>query len=64
MINIQQFTFAPPAKDDVPDSVADITVAKKSIGYAPQWSVHKGLEETIAWFREQDSLDSNAVCCT
>jgi UDP-glucose 4-epimerase len=53
-------TFAPPAKGDVRDSVADITPAKKSIGYSPHWSVHKGLEATIAWFNEQVSSDVNA----
>ena len=53
--------FNPPAKGDVRDSVADITLAKKSIGYSPHWSVHKGLEATIAWFNEQVSLDANAV---
>jgi UDP-glucose 4-epimerase len=45
-------TFDPPAKGDVRDSLADITLAKKSLGYTPHWSVRKGLEETIAWFNE------------
>ena len=53
--------FDPPAKGDVRDSVADITLAKKSIGYAPNWSLHKGLEATIAWFKKHVSLDANAV---
>ena len=52
--------FDPPGKGDVRDSVADITLAKKSIGYSPNWSVHKGLEATIEWFKKQVSLDSNA----
>ncbi len=43
-------TAAPPAKGDVRDSVADITLAKKSLGFAPRWSVREGLEETIAWY--------------
>jgi UDP-glucose 4-epimerase len=46
-------TFAPPAKGDVRDSVADITLAKKSIGYTPRWSVRKGLEDTVAWYRKK-----------
>jgi UDP-glucose 4-epimerase len=45
--------FDPPAKGDVRDSVANITLAKKSIGYAPHWSVQKGLEETITWYRNR-----------
>ena len=47
--------FDPPAKGDVRDSVADITLAKKSIGYAPNWSIRKGLEATIEWFKKQES---------
>jgi UDP-glucose 4-epimerase len=43
-------SFAPPAKGDVRDSVADITLAKEAIGYTPRWSVHQGLEELIAWY--------------
>lgn len=46
-------TFAPPEKGDVRDSVADITLAKESIGYAPHWSVREGLERVIAWSRNQ-----------
>jgi nucleoside-diphosphate-sugar epimerase len=46
-------TFAPPAKGDVRDSVADITLAKEAIGYTPRWSVHQGLEELIAWYMNQ-----------
>ena len=46
-------TFAPPAKGDVRDSVADITLAKEAIGYTPRWSVHEGLEELIAWYMHQ-----------
>lgn len=47
--------FDPPAKGDVRDSVADITLAKNFLGYSPHWSVYKGLEATIAWFNEQVS---------
>lgn len=46
-------TFAPPAKGDVRNSLADITLAKKSFGYSPDWDVRKGLEETVRWFRHQ-----------
>jgi UDP-glucose 4-epimerase len=45
-------TFAPPAKGDVRDSVADISRAKESLGYVPRYSVREGLEETIKWFRK------------
>jgi len=46
-------TFAPPAKGDVRDSVADITLAKEFIGYAPEYTVKTGLMETIEWYRNQ-----------
>ena len=46
-------TFASPAKGDVRDSLADITLAKESLGYAPECLVYEGLEQTIAWFRQK-----------
>lgn len=46
-------TFVPPAKGDVRDSLADITLAKESLGYAPGCSVYEGLEKTIEWFRQK-----------
>jgi UDP-glucose 4-epimerase len=47
-------TFAPPAKGDVRDSLADISLARESIGYQPGYTVREGLERTIAWFRGQE----------
>ncbi|MDD1682792.1 MAG: SDR family oxidoreductase [Methanoregula sp.] len=46
-------TFAPARDGDVRDSLADITRAQKAFGYAPAYTVRSGLEETVAWFREQ-----------
>ena len=46
-------TFASPAKGDVRDSLADITLAKESLGYSPECLVYEGLEQTIAWFRQK-----------
>jgi len=46
-------TFAPPAKGDVRDSLADITRAREVLGYDPVYPVRKGLEETVAWFKTQ-----------
>jgi nucleoside-diphosphate-sugar epimerase len=45
--------FGPPAAGDVRDSLADITRAQELFGYAPAYTVASGLEETVAWFREQ-----------
>lgn len=30
---------------------ADISLAQQVLGFCPRWSLHTGLEETIAWFR-------------
>lgn len=38
---------------DVRDSLADISLAKKLIDYNPEFSIHKGLEITIDWFRKE-----------
>jgi UDP-glucose 4-epimerase len=46
-------TFDPPAKGDVRDSLADITRAQEAFGYAPEYSVKTGLEETITWYRNR-----------
>jgi nucleoside-diphosphate-sugar epimerase len=45
--------YDPPREGDVRDSLADITRAQKAFGYAPAYTVRSGLEETVAWFREQ-----------
>lgn len=46
-------TFGPPVAGDVRDSLADITRAQEALGYAPAYTVKSGLEETVAWFRNQ-----------
>ncbi len=38
---------------DVRDSLADISLAKKLIDYNPEFSIQKGLEITIDWFRKE-----------
>mmetsp|Transcript_10572 Transcript_10572/g.34911 ORF Transcript_10572/g.34911 Transcript_10572/m.34911 type:complete len:334 (+) Transcript_10572:611-1612(+) len=43
----------PATTDDPTKRKPDITVAKTKIGYAPQWSVQQGLEETIAYFKQE-----------
>lgn len=44
-------TFAPRASGDVYASLADITRAKRVLGYSPDYSFRSGLEETIAWLQ-------------
>lgn len=46
--------FEKPRSGDIRDSVSDITAAKKSLGYRTEYSLDRGLAETIAWFRHQN----------
>jgi len=41
---------------DVRDSLADISVAKKMMGYAPDYNMDLGLRETIKWFQENNNM--------
>jgi len=43
-------TFEAPRAGDIRDSLADISRAKKDLGYAPQFSLREGIEETVEWF--------------
>ena len=43
----------PATTDDPRQRKPDITVAKKHIGWAPQWTVSRGLAETIAYFERE-----------
>ena len=41
-----------PRTGDVRDSLADIRRAQEAFGYAPEYTVKTGLEETIAWYQK------------
>jgi UDP-glucose 4-epimerase len=43
---------APPREGDIRHSQADIGKARRLLGFAPGWSLRRGLEATVAWFRE------------
>nr|WP_320161297.1 SDR family oxidoreductase [uncultured Methanoregula sp.] len=45
--------FEPPRSGDIHDSLAAISAAKKAFGYAPEYTVKTGLEETIRWYQQQ-----------
>jgi UDP-glucose 4-epimerase len=45
--------FDPPRTGDVRDSLADISRAQEAFGYAPEYTVRSGLEETVAWYRNR-----------
>ena len=44
--------YAPPRAGDVKDSLADITLARETIGYEPAVYFEQGLEQAIGWYRE------------
>jgi UDP-glucose 4-epimerase len=44
----------PVRPGDVRDSLADILRAQKAFGYHPKYTVREGLEETIAWYLQQN----------
>lgn len=41
-----------PRPGDIKDSLADISLAKEKLKYEPEFSLTKGLEETIQWFQK------------
>jgi len=47
-----QPVYTDPRPGDVKHSLADITLASKTIGYEPLISFHEGLEQAIDWYRE------------
>lgn len=44
--------FAPPRAGDVRESLADITLARKYLGYEPQFTLDAGLEQSLDYYRE------------
>lgn len=45
-----------PRVGDVKHSLADITKAQSSFGYTPEYSIRKGLEVTLEWFKNQSKI--------
>ena len=43
--------YAPPRPGDVRDSQADITAARRELGYEPEVGFEEGLRRTLEWFR-------------
>jgi len=48
-----QPTFGPPRRGDILHSQADISLARKAIGYEPVVSFRDGIVATVAWYRER-----------
>lgn len=48
--------FQPARTGDVRDSLADISRTRQLIGYEPKFSLHEGLERTVAFYRAAAGL--------
>ncbi|OQC00513.1 MAG: UDP-glucose 4-epimerase [Firmicutes bacterium ADurb.Bin099] len=44
--------YGPDRKGDIKHSNADISKAKRLLGYNPEWSFERGIEAAIDWYRE------------
>lgn len=44
--------FGPERAGDIKHSNADISKARELLGYEPEWSFERGIEEAIGWYRE------------
>jgi len=44
--------YVEPRSGDIRDSLADIQLAKKLLGYTPVVDFREGLERTVKWYRE------------
>ena len=44
--------YANPRQGDIKDSLANISLAKKYIGYEPEVQIEEGLIQTFRWFKE------------
>ncbi len=47
--------YAPERPGDIRHSVADISKAKRELGYKPEYGLKKGLEKTIEWHRSHSA---------
>lgn len=44
--------FLPPRAGDIRDSWADISAARRDLGFAPRTSLEDGLRETVKWYQD------------
>ena len=44
--------YGPDRPGDIKHSNADISKAKRMIGYDPDWSFERGIAEAIDWYKE------------
>ncbi|SPE35832.1 NAD-dependent epimerase/dehydratase [Candidatus Sulfopaludibacter sp. SbA3] len=48
-----EVSYALPRPGDVRDSLADISAARRTFGFAPSVPLHQGLSEYVAWARQE-----------
>jgi UDP-glucose 4-epimerase len=48
--------FAPPRPGDIRESLADISMARTMLGYAPQIGLLEGIEKSIQYYRTMISI--------
>lgn len=48
--------FGPERNGDIKHSNADISKAKKLLGYQPEWSFQRGIEAAIEWYKKELSV--------
>ena len=42
---------------DVPQTFADVSKARRLLGYNPQTQIEEGIKKFVAWFRENEKSD-------
>ena len=50
-----EIDWQPPQPGDVPQTFADITKARRLLGYDPQTQIEEGIQRFVEWFRESRS---------
>ncbi|MFQ5560873.1 MAG: LPS biosynthesis protein WbpP, partial [Nitrospinota bacterium] len=45
--------YGEPRKGDVKHSLADVSKAKEYLTYDPEFSIEKGIERSVEWYRER-----------
>jgi nucleoside-diphosphate-sugar epimerase len=48
--------YAAPRAGDVRDSQADISKARRLLGYQPSVDLEEGLEKTVGWYKSQEAI--------
>jgi UDP-glucose 4-epimerase len=52
--------FGPPRMGDIRDSEADISVARRELGYEPLVQFKEGIARTVAWYRDNAASGATA----